>query len=81
MSSFRPFLNGLRLPFEHDPYETSLPATPTLPISNVDIQLSHRLHPFLRPQIYPRILRPRIYPRMITRYLNHSINLFLNIAS
>jgi hypothetical protein len=72
MLFFRPFLNGLRLPFEHEPYETNLPATTILPISNEDIRLSHRVHPFLRPQIYPRT---------ITHYLNHSINLFLNIAS
>lgn len=74
MLSFRLFLNGLRLPFEHDPYETNLPATPILPIFNLNIQLSHRLLPFLP-------IRPLIYPRTITRYLNRSINLFLNIAS
>jgi hypothetical protein len=72
MLSSRPFLGGLRVPFEHYPYETSLPATPILPIFTVDIQLSHRVHPFLHPQIYPRT---------IMRYLNRFINLFLNIAS
>lgn len=72
MLSFRSFLDGLRLPFEHDPFEAILPATPILPISTVDIQLSHRLHPFLHPQIYPHT---------IMRYLNRSINLFLNTVS
>ena len=71
MLSFPPFLDGLRLPFEHDPCETNLPATPTLPVSTIVIQIP-RVHPFLYPQIYPR---------MIMRYLNRSINLFLNIAS
>jgi len=71
MLSFRPFPDGLRLPFEHDPYETKLPATLILPVSTMIIQ-NPRVHPFLYPQIYPRT---------IMRYLNRSINLFLNIAS